>query len=134
VVTSGLWLFLLACTYLRQPGLGAQAGGCHRDHPSFGAWLRSPGHVHQKRLEDDAGVGRAEDRADLVCRNHDASKVGSQLDSDNVEAARNQKGTPDNAVGYVLDRHDDNRGVTVTAGVVRGNRVLEDEICGGNSR
>jgi hypothetical protein len=88
--------------------------------------------VHQKRLEGDAAVSRAENRADLVCRNHEVSEVGSQLDSGNVAAARNQKGTPDNAVGYVLYRHDDNRGVTVTAGVVRGNRVLEDEICGGN--
>jgi hypothetical protein len=39
---------------------------------------------------------------DLVCQNHKASKVGSQLNSGNVEAMRNQKDTPDSVVGYVL--------------------------------
>jgi hypothetical protein len=120
----------VVCMY---PQLGAQAGGCHRDHPSFGVWLRNPGHVHQKRPEDDAEATRAEVRADLVYRNHGASGVDCQLDCENVEAAKDPKDTPDSAVGYLLDRNDDDKGATVTAGGVRGDRVLEDEICGGNS-
>jgi hypothetical protein len=122
-----------ACMYLRQQGPGGQVGGRRRDHPPFDVWVRSPDHVCQKRPEVDVGASRAEHRADLICRNHEVSKVDSQRDSGSVEAARNRMDTPDGALRYFLDRHDDDKGVTVTAGVVRGDRVLEDETCGGNS-
>jgi hypothetical protein len=80
--------------------------------------------VHQKCPEDDAGVSPAGYRADRVCRNHEALEAGSQRDRGNGEAVKGQKDIPDSALGCVVDRHDDCKGVTVTAGEVKGNCVL----------
>jgi hypothetical protein len=80
--------------------------------------------VHQKRPEDDAGVGRVGYRVDPVCRDHGPSGVSSQHDRGRVDAVMRQKDTPDSAVDCVVDRHDDYKGVTVTAGGEKGNCVL----------
>jgi hypothetical protein len=80
--------------------------------------------VHQNCLEDDAGVRRAVNRAERFCREHEVSEVGSQHDRGAMETGKSRKDTPDNAVGSVVDRHDDCKGVTVTAGGVKGSCVL----------
>jgi hypothetical protein len=81
-----------------------------------------PGHAHQKCPEDDAGVSPAGDRADQVCRNHEASEVDSQRDCGNGEAVKGQKDIPDGASGCVVGHHDDCK--RVTAGEVKGNCIL----------
>jgi hypothetical protein len=50
--------------------------------------------------------------------------VGSQHDPGRVDAVMYQKHTPDNAVDWVVDRHDGYKEVTVTAGGEKGNCVL----------
>lgn len=80
--------------------------------------------MHQKCLEDDAGVGRVGYRAELFCRDHETSVVGYRHDRGRVEAGKSREGTPDNAVGCAVDRHDDGKGVSGTAGGVKGNCVL----------
>lgn len=124
MVTSKPWTFLAGCTYLHRQGRGGRLGSCYRHHPPFDVWEHSPDPVHQKCLEDDAGVRRVVNRAGRFCREHEVSEVGSQHDRGGVEAGKNRKDTPDNAVGCVVDRHDDCKGVTVTAGEVKGNCVL----------
>lgn len=114
----------MGCTYLRHKGLGGWLESCYRYHPSFDVWERSPDHVHQKYPEDDAGVSRAGYCAELFCRSYEASEVDCQHDCGRVEVVKSRKDTPDNVVGCVVDRHDDCKGVTVTAGEVKGNCVL----------
>ena len=97
-------------------------GSCHRHHSSFDAWERVRVTAHQKCPEDDAGVSPAGDRADQVCRNHEASEADSQRDCGNGEAVKGQKDIPDSASGCVVGRHDDCK--RVTTGEVKGNRVL----------
>ena len=80
--------------------------------------------MHQKCLEDDAGVGRVGHRAELFCRDHEASEVDYRHDRGRVEAGKSRKDTPDNVAGCVVDRHDDCKGVSGTAGGVKGNCVL----------
>jgi hypothetical protein len=125
VVTSRLWTFPVGYTCLRQrqQGLGGQEEGCHRRHPSFDVWERSPDHVHRKCLEDDAGVSRVVYRVDLVCWDRETSEVGSQHDR-GMNAVMCQKDTPDSAVDCVVDRHDHYKGVIVTSGGEKGNCVL----------
>jgi hypothetical protein len=111
-------------TCLRQQGPDGREGGCHRRRPSFDVWERSPDREHQKCPEDDAGVSRVGYRVDLVGSEHESSEVGSQHDPGRVDAVMYQKHTPDNAVDWVVDRHDGYKEVTVTAGGEKGNCVL----------
>jgi hypothetical protein len=106
--------------------------GCHHDPLSFGVWQSSPDRGCQKRRGGAVGVSRAGHRVDLACQNRETLKVGSQHALDRVKCG-SQKDTPGSAVGCVLDRRDDCKWVTVTAGEVKGDFVLEDETCGGNS-
>ena len=76
--------------------------------------------MHRKCLEDDVGVCRVVNRAELC----EVSEVGCQHDRGGVETGKSRKDTPDNAVGCVVDRHDDCKGVTVIAGGVKENCVL----------
>lgn len=80
--------------------------------------------MHQRCPEDDDGASRAGYRAGLVCRDHEASEAGSPHGRGSVEVVKSQKGTPGSAVGCVVDRHEDCKGVTVTAGGVKENCVL----------
>jgi hypothetical protein len=111
-------------TCLRQQGPGGWEGGCRRCRPSFGVWERTPDRVHQKRPGVDAGVSWVGYRVDPVCRDHEPSEVGSQHDRGKVDSVMRQKDTPDSAADCVVDRHDDYKGVTVTAGGEKKNCVL----------
>jgi len=122
-VTSRLWTFPVGYTCLRQQGPGGQEGGCRHRRPSFDVWERSPDHVHRKGLEDDAGVSRVVYRVDPVYWDCETSEVGFRPDR-GMNVVMHQKDTPDSAVDYVVDRHDDYRGVIVTAGGEKGNCVL----------
>ena len=125
-------MFLAACMYLGLQGPGAVMEDCHHDLPSFGVWQRSPDRGCQKRCEGVAGVHRPGHRVELACRNHETLKVGFRHTLSCVKCV-SQRGTLGSVVGWVLDRRDDCKEVTVTAGEVKGNFVLEDETCGGNS-
>ena len=123
---------LVACMYLYLQVLGALMKDCHHDPLSFGVWQSSPDRGSQKRRGGAAGVSRARRRVDLACQNRETLKVGSQHALDRVKCG-SQKDNPGSAVVCVLDRRDDCKVVTATAGGVKGDFVLEDETCGGNS-
>ena len=71
-------------------------------------------------------------RVELTCQDHETLKVGSQDALGRVECV-SQRDIPGSAVGWLLDRRDDCKWVTVTAGEAKGDFVLEDETCRGNS-
>lgn len=123
-MTPRLWTLPVGYTCLRQQDPGEREGGCHRRRPSFDVWERSPDRIHQKHPEDGAGVSRMGYRVDLVGSGHEPSEVGSQHDRGRVDAVMCQKDTPDGAVDSVVDRHDEYKGVTVTAGGEKGSCVL----------
>ena len=125
-------MFLAACMYPDLQGPGASMKDCHHDLLSFGVWQSSPDRGCQKRRGDAVGVSRPGHHVEVACRKHETLKVGFQHALGRVKCV-SQKDTPGSAVGWLLDRRDDCKGVTVTAGEVKGDFVLEDETCGGNS-
>ena len=120
--TLNLWTFPVGYVSTPTPTGGVREGGCHRRHPSFDVWECSLGHVHQKCLEDDAGVSQVVYRIDdLVCWDRETSRVGSQHDC-SMNAVVCQKNTPNSAACCVVDRHDHYKGVIVISRGFRAGR------------